>query len=71
MGSSHDDSAWSAWDLANGVAQRWKFFADGPIRYAPVAAKGRVYLVAADDGCLYCLDLASGKQVFRVKGGPA
>ena len=67
IGSSHDDSL-TAWDLATGVP-RWRFYTDGPIRYAPAAADGRVYLVA-DDGCLYCLELATGKQVFRVQAAP-
>ncbi|GIS62234.1 MAG: hypothetical protein CM1200mP2_44590 [Planctomycetaceae bacterium] len=53
IGSSYDDSL-SAWDLATGTL-RWRFYTDGPIRYAPAAANGRVYLVA-DDGCLYCLE---------------
>ncbi|MCH2588618.1 MAG: PQQ-binding-like beta-propeller repeat protein [Planctomycetales bacterium] len=67
IGSSYDDSL-SAWDLATGTL-RWRFYTDGPIRYAPAAANGRVYLVA-DDGCLYCLELASGKQLFRVCAAP-
>ena len=67
IGSSHDDSL-VAWDLATGTP-RWKFYTEGPIRYAPVASGNRVYVVA-DDGCLYCLDLATGKQVFRVSAAP-
>jgi len=67
IGSSFDDSL-TAWDLATGVP-RWKFHAEGPVRYAPVASGDRVYLVA-DDGCLYGLELATGKQVFRHNAAP-
>ena len=42
-------------------AELWKFFADGPVRLAPVARDGRVYFVS-DDGHLY--DLATGEQTF-------
>src|SRR5207247_4147583 len=35
--------------------EKWTFFADGPVRYSPVAWEGRVY-AASDDGFLYCLD---------------
>ncbi len=49
--------------------EQWHFVADGPIRFAPVAAEGRVYFVA-DDGCLYCVDAATGKLQWKVSGLP-
>ena len=54
-------------------AQLWRFFAQGPIRFAPVAAqiagKSRVYFVC-DDGYLYCLNAVDGKLIWKVRGGP-
>lgn len=47
----------------------WRFYANGPIRFAPVAWNGRVYFVS-DDGFLYCVDAASGKRIWSVRGGP-
>lgn len=48
----------------------WRFFADGPVRFAPVAKKGRVYFVS-DDGHLYCVSAEDGKLIWKVNGGPA
>jgi len=59
----------TAYDLATG-AERWRFYADGPVRLAPVADRGRVYF-GSDDGYLYCLDAANGQLRWRVRGGPA
>ncbi|MFP6769852.1 MAG: PQQ-binding-like beta-propeller repeat protein [Planctomycetaceae bacterium] len=67
VGSSYNDTL-VAWDLASGKP-RWRFAAEGPIRYAPVADKGRVYFVA-DDGCLYCLDGLTGKLRWRNRAAP-
>jgi outer membrane protein assembly factor BamB len=39
--------------------ERWTFFADGPVRFAPVAWGSRVCFVS-DDGYLYCLDAGTG-----------
>ncbi len=51
-------------------AEQWVFHADGPIRFAPVAWEDRVY-VTSDDGYLYCIDAASGKAIWKFRGGPA
>ncbi|WP_291169320.1 PQQ-binding-like beta-propeller repeat protein [Gimesia sp.] len=48
----------------------WTFFAEGPIRFSPVATEARVYLVS-DDGYLYCLDSATGKLVWKFRGAPS
>ena len=45
-------------------AERWSFFAEGPIRFAPHVAKGKVYF-GSDDGYAYCLNAADGKRVWR------
>ena len=49
--------------------QRWRFFAEGPVRFAPVAWQDRVYFVS-DDGFLYCLGAADGKLKWKYRGLP-
>ncbi|MCP4644133.1 MAG: PQQ-binding-like beta-propeller repeat protein, partial [bacterium] len=49
--------------------ERWTFYADGPIRFAPVVWEGHVYIVS-DDGCLYCLDAAKGEVTWKTRGAP-
>ena len=48
----------------------WRFYADGPVRFAPAAAAGKVYF-ASDDGNLYCLDAASGALLWKFTGAPS
>lgn len=62
------DDTVTAYELASG-RQRWRFFAGGPVRLAPVADAGKVYF-GSDDGFLYCLDGATGSFCWRVRGGP-
>jgi outer membrane protein assembly factor BamB len=50
--------------------ENWRFYADGPVRFAPVAADGKVFF-CSDDGFLYCLDAGTGKELWRVSGGPS
>lgn len=66
-GSSRNDSV-TAVDLNTGE-QRWRFFADGPVRFAPLVHKDRIYF-GADDGALYCLDADSGKFHWRFVAAP-
>lgn len=47
----------------------WRFFAEGPIRFAPAVAGQRVYC-GSDDGWLYCLALDDGRELWRVRGAP-
>ena len=56
----------SAMDTATG-AEKWRFYADGPIRFAPVAWQGKVYFVS-DDGRLYCLDARTGRLLWKFCG---
>jgi len=45
---------------------KWQFFADGPVRFAPVAWHGRLYF-GADDGHSYCIDAGSGRLVWKFR----
>jgi len=65
FGSSADDKI-HALDAATGT-ERWSFFTGGPVRLAPAVYRGRVYAVS-DDGFLYCISAADGKQLWRVRG---
>ncbi|HUT24709.1 MAG TPA: PQQ-binding-like beta-propeller repeat protein [Sumerlaeia bacterium] len=57
-----------ALDAATGK-ERWTFFTDGPIRFAPAVWKDRAF-VASDDGYLYCLDVKTGSLLWKKRGGP-
>ena len=73
--SSVTDSV-TAYDTETGKL-RWRFYADGPVRLAPVAdgspstgsGQGKVYF-ASDDGHLYCVSAADGKLVWRFAAMP-
>jgi len=67
FGSSADHKVY-ALDLTTGT-ERWHFYTEGPIRFAPVIHGDSVY-VASDDGCLYCLEVESGKLIWVFRGGP-
>lgn len=68
IGSSRNDSV-TALDTETG-AEKWRFYADGPVRFAPAAAGDRLFF-ASDDGCLYCLKIDSGKLLWKVRGVPS
>ena len=68
FGSSADGKV-SALDAATG-SQKWSYFTDGPIRFAPIVWKDRLFVVS-DDGYLYCLKISDGTFVDRWRGGPA
>ncbi len=67
-GSSRNDSVF-ALDTDTGE-EKWRFYAEGPVRLAPAVCDGRVYF-AADDGNLYCLDARTGKLLWQVRGAPS
>ncbi len=50
--------------------EEWRFYAEGPVRLAPVAWEGKLYFVC-DDGYLYCLDAATGGLRWKFRGGPS
>ena len=59
----------SAYDTATGK-ELWRFYAEGAVRFAPVASKDKIWFVS-DDGHLYCLNAADGKLRWKFNGGPA
>ncbi len=67
FGSSLDHRI-SALDAATGK-EKWHFFTDGPVRYAPTIADGRVY-AGSDDGYVYCLNAGHGKLLWKYRAGP-
>ena len=67
LGSPNDGSV-TAFDTETGET-KWRFLAEGPVRFAPVAWRGKVY-VGSDDGYLYCLRAADGQLRWRVRAAP-
>ena len=47
----------------------WSFYTDGPIRLAPCLFAGKLYF-GSDDGCVYCLDQADGRELWSMRVGP-
>ena len=52
------------------MATDWQVFAEGPVRFAPVAWQDKVYFVS-DDGHLYCLDAGDGSLKWKFRGADA
>jgi len=67
FGSSSDHKVY-ALDLATGE-ERWHFFTEGPVRFAPAVSGDRLF-VASDDGCVYCLATNTGKLIWKFRTGP-
>lgn len=67
QGSTTDDQV-RCLDAATG-ATRWVFRVDGPVRYAPVVADGRVFF-GSDDGWVYAVDARTGGLAWRQRPGP-
>ena len=59
----------TAYDTESG-REKWRFYAEGPVRFAPIAHEGRVYFVS-DDGYLYCLRAKHGALLWKFRGGPS
>ncbi|MBL7188884.1 MAG: PQQ-binding-like beta-propeller repeat protein [Phycisphaerae bacterium] len=68
VGSPCNDTV-TAINTETGV-EKWKFYTDGPVRFAPVAFKSKVF-AASDDGCLYCLNAATGKLLWKFRAVPS
>lgn len=58
----------TAFDTETG-AERWCVYADGPVRFAPVALQGRAYF-GADDGHFYCVEVATGELLWKFRAAP-
>ena len=68
IGSSRNDRV-TALDTETGD-ERWRFYADGPVRLAPAVWQDKVYF-ASDDGCLYCLDVERGNMLWKRRASPS
>ncbi|NOY81635.1 MAG: PQQ-binding-like beta-propeller repeat protein [Kiritimatiellaeota bacterium] len=58
----------TAYDIETGQ-ERWRFYADGPVRFAPAVYGDRLFFTS-DDGSLYCLDPTTGRLVWKTAGAP-
>ncbi|HUS80767.1 MAG TPA: PQQ-binding-like beta-propeller repeat protein, partial [Armatimonadota bacterium] len=67
FGSSADDTVRAL--RADSGELVWRFTADGPIRFAPAMARGKVY-IASDDGNVYCLQAATGQVAWQFRAAP-
>ncbi len=65
--SSRDDSV-AAYDLRDG-GEVWRFYCGGPIRVAPAAANGKIF-IGSDDGWMAALSARTGAVVWKMKGAP-
>lgn len=68
VASSREDSV-TAYDTDTG-AEVWRFFADGPVRFAPVAGDGCV-IFGSDDGVLRCVAADTGKLLWEKRAVPS
>ena len=59
----------TAYETASGV-QKWRFYCDGPVRFAPIAWQNNLYF-ASDDGHLYCVNAENGQLKWKFRGGPS
>ena len=50
--------------------ERWRFAADGSIRFAPVLQEGSLFF-GSDDGNVYCLNAADGSLVWKYRPSPS
>ncbi len=67
VSSSRNDSV-SAIDLTNGQL-KWRFHANGPVRFAPLVSGGQLYF-GADDGYFYCLNAENGTLKWSFRAAP-
>ena len=67
VGSSRNDSV-TAFDLSSGK-EKWRFHANGPVRFAPLVSGKNIYF-SADDGYFYCLDSDNGSLRWKFQAAP-
>jgi outer membrane protein assembly factor BamB len=68
LASSRTDSV-TAYDVATG-RELWAFRTNGPVRCAPAVWNGSVCF-GSDDGCLYCVELATGRLRWKHRVAPS
>ena len=67
IGSSRNDCV-TACDADSGQ-ELWVYHTNGPVRFAPVVWKDSVCF-GSDDGCLYCVELSTGKLRWQHRATP-
>ena len=67
FGCSVDNKVY-ALDILEGE-EKWTFFTQGPVRFAPTIYKGNLYF-GSDDGYVYCLKAKNGKLNWKFRAGP-
>ena len=65
FGSSADHAV-HALEISTGQ-ERWVFFTEGPVRFAPAIARGGRIYATSDDGYLYCLNGARGTLIWKYR----
>jgi outer membrane protein assembly factor BamB len=68
VGFSDSDKV-AAYGLDDGE-EKWSYYADGPVRFAPAGWKDKI-IFCSDDGFLYCLAAASGELAWKFRGAPS
>ena len=68
VGSSREDCV-IAFDTDTG-AELWRSLANGPVRFAPVIV-GETALFGSDDGCVRCVKLTDGTEVWKKRAVPS
>jgi hypothetical protein len=68
IGSSLTDSV-KAYDSRTGE-QHWSFYTNGPVRFAPAISGDRACF-GSDDGFMYCVELATGKLIWKHRAAPS
>ncbi|MEZ5433453.1 MAG: PQQ-binding-like beta-propeller repeat protein [Verrucomicrobiales bacterium] len=68
VASSREDSV-TAFESETGK-EVWTFLTDGPVRFAPVAADGRI-IFGSDDGCVYALSADDGSLQWKHRAVPS
>ena len=65
----NDQDKLTALDAQTGE-ELWTFYTEGPVRVPPAGHKGKVYF-CSDDGFLYCVEAATGRLHWKLRGGPS
>lgn len=64
----NDQNKLVAFDANNG-SELWTSYAEAPVRLPPAGWKDRVFF-CSDDGFLYCVEVATGKLLWKFRGAP-